>query len=156
MTNPWTAIWTRPRQAVRAAVEQDRTGEMYLLGGLITGFDNVSDSGLGDRASFREVQHAYAWSFVPLLPALAMTLVLVAVYGRGMFSSEGPDVEGAVIDVVLLIGFLALVLGVWALVSFFRALSEVQGFSVWKALASAAIPMAALIAVVVAVWLVVR
>lgn len=44
---------------------------------------------------------------------------------------------------------------VWSMVTSFRALSEVQGFSVWKALGSAAIPFSALVALGVVGWLIV-
>ena len=74
-----------------------------------------------------------------------------------MFTTEGPVVTGSITDVVLLLGFIALtlVLTIWALVSFFRALSEVQRFPVWKAVASAAIPFLVLVGVGVGIALLV-
>ena len=184
-------MWLQPRQAIRTAIEEERENEMYLLtvlGGLITGFDNLSDQGIGDtmilpfilllwliagcfggfislyvvagllrwtgswfggKASFRELQFTYAWSFIPLLPSLGVVVILIGYYGRSMFSSEGPAISGSIIDMVLLGGafIIIVVLTLWAVVSFFRALSEVQAFNIWKALGSVIIPFLGLIAI---------
>lgn len=197
--NPWRAIWTRPREAVRAAIEQDRAKETFLLailGGIVYGFDNVADRGFGDtiglpaivviwllagafggllglyfnpgvltwtgrwlggRGSFRDVQFAYAWAQVPSLPAIVIAIGQIALYGRSLFTTEGPYLGESISDIVplLLLILVALVLFVWTLVAFFRALSEVQGFSVWRAVASAAIPFLAIVALAVGVSLMV-
>lgn len=140
---------------------------LWILVGTISGFLGLlitpgvlrwTGSWFGGEASLRDIQHAYAWSYVILLPTFLGLLLLVAVFGGAMFSSADLPADGPVIGAVLLLVYIAVavVLVIWALVTFFRALSEVQRFSVWKAVGSAAIPFLALVALGVGAALVLR
>lgn len=192
MRNPWTAIWTSPREAVRAAVAQDREREMYvvaMIAGLGGTLDNLARYGIGEHLSlpwilpvwaasaaltgwislllvaglFRwtgswfggeaspaEMRHACAWPCVITLPTAAMTVVLALVYGRSLFTSDSLLLTGSVADLPLLAAValaLGVVLGVWAMVASVLAISEVQGLSVGRAVASVTLPVAAIILV---------
>lgn len=197
-TNPWKAVWTRPRAAVRVAVQQGRTAEMYLLaalGGIYYTLENFSGakydpsmelsrilagwllSGaiiglvglfvtvivvhwaarwLGGQASFQASQQAYAWSFVPLVPVLVFTFVLIGMYGEAVFAGTTPTVSSRGLDLVPMVGYLGvtLVLMLWSWAVFLQAFAEVHRFSIWRALGAVVFPVAVLalgVAVLVAI-----
>lgn len=105
---------------------------------------------LGGRATQVEVRAALAWSTVPLIWALPLWVLELALAGREMFTTATPTLDTNPLRAVLLVlvVLLEVVLGIWSFVLFLKCLGEVHGFSAWKSLA--AVLLAALAILLVA------
>jgi len=99
-------------------------------------------SWIGGMADRTEIKAAIAWSGVPLIVSLAVVAVEVAVFGIDVFRSEETSAPLSSTTAILLLnlGLLQIMLGVWSLVLFCNTLAEVQQFpSAWKGLGNAAL-----------------
>jgi hypothetical protein len=95
----------------------------------------------GGQAEAEEIRIVFAWSNVPLLPLLALWVVLLGRYGIGLLTGGvdgGLGIEDGVLTVIYPVA--TVVLNVWVSAIFVVGLSEVQKISVWKALACVIIP----------------
>jgi hypothetical protein len=104
---------------------------------------------LGGTAHSEDVRFAVGWSVVPTLPTFVPLLGLVAVAGTTLFDQQA-ELGGGVLGALLLFAyiFVAVVCGIWGLVTFMRALAEVHQFSVWRSIGSIALPFLLLVLVV--------
>jgi hypothetical protein len=96
----------------------------------------------GGQAEAEEIRIVFAWSNVPLLPLLALWVVLLGRYGIGLLTGGidgGLGIEDGVLMVIYAVA--TVVLNVWVSAIFVVGLSEVQKFSVWKAFACVLIPI---------------
>ncbi|HMR82813.1 MAG TPA: Yip1 family protein [Niabella sp.] len=96
--------------------------------------------GLGDTKSILRVM---AYAMIPSIVALLFFIPQVAIYGIEMFKNKG-DITGAgLISNILVYGsvFIELVLGVWTIVLFITGISEVQKFSIGKAILNVLLPI---------------
>jgi hypothetical protein len=105
---------------------------MYIAGWLLT----VTGRWLEGRAEPWQLRAAYAWSSIPAIWAALLLIPELAVFGDELFRKEMTETMADPQRAQWLYGF-GLVetgLGLWALVVFLMCLSEVQGFSFWRAL----------------------
>lgn len=137
-----------------------------VVGGIITGIAAMylgsallrwTGSWLGGKASPEEVRTAVAWANVPLVVALALWIPELALFGKELFTSATPQIDSspALLAALIVFGLLDLTLAVWAVVIFVTGLSEVQGFSVWKAAGNAALTLVVILLPIAAVALLV-
>lgn len=97
---------------------------------------------LGGRARSKEVRTAIAWSNVPTLAAAPLLIAALAVLQGNVSAADSPDAGAAAAAVVLFaLVPVQTVLGLWSTVIFFKGLGEVHGFSAWRALACAVLPI---------------
>lgn len=114
---------------------------------------------IGGKGTYREIRAAVAWSNVPVAVDLILWLALAAVFGQLIFTQDFARVllfqtsEGSLLyfpepGFLIAIGVIRLVLNVWSIVIFLGGLSQVQGFSVFKAILNALFSIVVVIAVV--------
>lgn len=91
------------------------------------------------KGRFATVRAAYAWSCVPLLVNLCIWLVLVFLFGSILFFGPQPHLvlSGATITLLFLLLIGKVVFSIWSIVIFLQALSEVQSYSVLRAIGNA-------------------
>jgi hypothetical protein len=91
---------------------------------------------------------------VPSAVDVILWLVLAAVFESAVFTQDfarSVYFQGPAMRLLLIVGVVRLVLAAWSLVIFIIALSEVQGFSIFKAILNTLI---AIFFVVAVVWIV--
>ena len=126
---------------------------LYLSGALLT----WTGKWLNGKATPQHARAAVAWSNVPLIWALILWVPELMLFGKELFLSETPVLDGnpLLIIIFLLFAVIELLIGIWAFVIFLKCLGEAQQFSAWKALANALIALviflipATLVAVIV-------
>lgn len=107
---------------------------LYIAGALI----RWTGQWLGGKAPLEHIYAAIAWSSVPIVFGLALWIPELIIFREELFTEETPRIAENLTLAYLLLGFIAieLVIAIWALVIFLKALGEVQHFSAWKALAN--------------------
>jgi Yip1 domain len=107
---------------------------LYVGGGIL----KWVCSWLGGRASFKEVRAAMAWSHVPVVAALAITVLQLLLFDNELFTTKTPhlDASPALRQLFMALNGVEFVLAIWSLVLFVKCLGEVNGFSAWRALGS--------------------
>lgn len=112
----------------------------YIMGGILT----LCGKWIGGKGSFKNVRTALAWSNVTSVANTILWLMMLFAFGDSVFTSVFPD---AVAVSPPQRGFLVfvfgaqLILAIWSLILLLKALGEVQGFSVWKALLNVILPL---------------
>lgn len=101
---------------------------------------------LGGQGSGEQIRAAAAWASVPLIVVLLLWIPMIALFGQELFMTPTPDMSPSLALPVLGLGLAQMVLGIWSLVIFLKALGQVQGFSAWRALGN--MVLAALVIVV--------
>lgn len=93
---------------------------------------------LGGQASRNAVRAALAWSMVPVIWALLLWIPKILVFGDEIFMSDMTSVDTNPFAAFALMVFLVLDVGaaLWTFVLMGKSLSEVEGFSVWRAAAA--------------------
>lgn len=109
---------------------------LYVGGAVL----KVTGKWLGDQSDHANIRAAIAWSSVPGIWALLLWVPEWLVFGMGLFTTSVPRILEHVF-VYAVFGSLEVTAGVWGLVVFCEALGQVQGFSVWRAFASALLAM---------------
>ncbi len=123
-----------------------------LIGGLILGFIGISIGSaliywtgkwVGGKGSYKQVRAAIAWSNVTNTVNCVLWLLMAFVFGKGLFLADfayTPFVgtERLIVNFIFIAQF---IISIWSLVIFFKALGEVQGFSAWKAILNALLPV---------------
>lgn len=95
-------------------------------------------SWLGGSAEDYAVRAAMAWSTVPLLPNAFVLIIEIGVLGQEFFHSTSPTLASNTGLWFLFLGLdvISIILAIWSYIIFFKALSEIFGFSTWRALAT--------------------
>lgn len=88
------------------------------------------------QGNFQTVRAAYAWSCVPLAVTAVLWILLILFFGHSLFTNFPREhlltgIQTALLFCIL-IAKVAMV--IWTLVIYLNALSEVQGFSILKAI----------------------
>jgi len=93
---------------------------------------------LGGQASRNAVRAALAWSMVPLIWALLLWIPKLLLFGDEIFMSDMTSVDTNPFAAFALLVFVVLdvAAALWTFVLMGKSLSEVEGFSVWRALAA--------------------
>ena len=183
--NPWTQIWVKPRETIRAIIETN-PGYKYPLLCFIYGFPMAmqlaQNASLGSRfpvagifivglflaivlgaiminisaalftwtgkwiggvGTYQQVRAAVAWSNVPNVVNIGIWLIYIAAFGKKIFIGDFLETQfaGGQLTLIVFMGIIQLVVGIWAFIIMLKTLGEVQGFSAWKALLNILIPM---------------
>ena len=111
------------------------------IGGLITLFFNgwllaMVGRWMGGMASSVELRAASAWAAVIPICAGLLWIPYLYFFGEQMFTEEMPilDERPELAAILLVLGLIEMVLGIWAFVAYLKCVGQVQGFSAWKAL----------------------
>ncbi len=99
---------------------------------------------IGGTASYHEIRAAVSWSNVPNIINIFMWLILVGYFGSSVLTNTFAQKPFVGIDlyIVIPIFLVQFAVSIWSLVILITTLSEVQGFSGWKALLNLLIPIA--------------
>ncbi len=110
---------------------------------------------IGGQGDFHNIRCAVAWSNVPNICTIMMWVVLFSVFGSEVLQRDFADgtFSGYQAGILFLIFVIESVASIWGFVILLQGLSEVQNFSVWKALLNIAIPIVGLFALL---WITVR
>ncbi len=112
----------------------------WLIGAVL----NTALAALGSQGSFRRSRHLLAFAAVPFALSLVLWPVKLAVYGDALFRRGGAD-AGSGGKVFAALG---LVFAAWAAVLLVIGVRSVHGWTWARALAAAAVPIAAGAAIV--------
>ena len=114
--------------------------ELYINGALL----KWAGSALGGVASYAEVRAALAWSRVPVIVAVAIGVLAILIGTDGPML--GGEASGSSTTLVMLHGALVL----WGFIVMLKCVGEVHRFSVWRALGSIALIVAAFALILIA------
>jgi hypothetical protein len=109
---------------------------------------------LGGKARFREARAALAWSFVPTVWILPLWLPALLLFGRELFTRATPSIDAnpALGIGLLAFGYFHIVAAIWSVVILLKCLSEVHGFSVWRAFFSLILTMLVMTIPILVFW----
>ena len=110
------------------------SAELDLLITVDCGISNGEEiKWLKGKGDFQKLRAAYAWSCVPIAATDVIWIFMIALFGAYLFLSPPILLSGqAIIFMVLSLG--KVVFSVWSLVIYINALSEVQQFSILRAI----------------------
>jgi hypothetical protein len=111
---------------------------------------HVTGRWIGGKGDFQGIRATVAWSNVPNIVSILMWIVLMGVFGTQIFNrdfSEGQFI-GYQAGVLFLVMLVETIVSVWGIVILLNALSEVQKFSIWRAIANVIIPFVAVVAII--------
>ena len=107
------------------------------------------------EASAVNIRAAIAWSMVPTIFSLSLLLLGIALFGE--ITLTGDQTAGRTDNTLPLVQIIFLVLrvatAIWSFVIYLKMLSQVQGFSIWKALGNALVSGLILVAFILAIML---
>lgn len=108
----------------------------------------------GGKATLKQIRLAWVWSTVPNTVSLILWALQILLYGNEIFKTESPLIneQSTSLVIISVTSVFQIILFIWSFVIFIKVLSEVQEFSVGKAIASTFFPALALVSLVV-VWL---
>jgi len=103
---------------------------------------HVTGRWIGGKGNYQTIRTAVAWSNVPNIVTTLMWVVLFGVFGGLVFSKQFTEMQfvGFQAGIVFIIFLIQAVISVWGFVILLQGLSEVQQFSLWKALLNVLIP----------------
>ncbi len=95
------------------------------------------------KADFRPLLNMTAYAYIPFTCTLGIIALQILFWGNGLFKSDwAPYEEGWAAAFFALVTSLGqAVLSIWTLVIFIIGISEVQKFSIWKAILNALLPI---------------
>lgn len=116
---------------------------LYVVGFFL----RLTGEWIGGGADSHDLRCAIAWSSVISIWAMVLWIPEVLLFGKELFTWKRPMIHASPVLTCLFWVFSAIevIVGVWAFVVFLKCLSEVQRFSVWKALANALMAMVILV-----------
>jgi hypothetical protein len=97
---------------------------------------NITGNWIKGKASYSATLRMIAYAMIPSIAALAFLFIQISVYGIATFQSDGDITGGGILANIIFYFsmFLEFVMGMWTLALFVIGLSEVQQFSIGKAL----------------------
>jgi hypothetical protein len=97
---------------------------------------------IGGIGSFQNIRAAVAWSNVPNAVNILLWFINIAAFGSRIFKQEFIETPfaGHELGLIFFTAVVQVVLAVWSFIIVLRALSEVQGFSMWRAFFNLIIP----------------
>jgi hypothetical protein len=96
------------------------------------------------KADFMKIRAAVSWSNVPALADTFIWILLMCAFGDMVFTKNffSTPFEGGERVFIMSMFFIQLIVAVWSFILFLITLSEVQKFSIWKAIINLIIPIA--------------
>ncbi|MDX1315685.1 MAG: Yip1 family protein [Eudoraea sp.] len=126
-------------------------GMSVILGGLLgwisyyiyAGLISITGKWLKGIGNTSSLLRAFSYALIPTVLALLIVFVQISVYGRELFKSDGDLTSAGLIPNLVFYGsfVIELILGIWTLVLFVVAVSEVQKFSIGKSILNMLIPI---------------
>ena len=117
-----------------------------LLLYLVSGLTRWTGKWLGGKATQEQIRAAYAWSYIPIIAAIALYVPLFMFYGFDLFNYQHTTFSDSLPMVPVqsgvafgIIAIAEVVLNVWSFVIALHCLGQVQGFSAWRALGNQAL-----------------
>lgn len=98
----------------------------------------------------RDMLRIAAYAMIPSIFTLLLLFIQIALWGEGVFMSEGPFASEDWASIVLSFVFLLLelILIVWTIVFYVVGISEVQKFSLWKSVLNMLLPGLMLLSII--------
>lgn len=127
-----------------------------LLGiNIISGLLYWVGTWIGGKGSFNHVRTAVLWSNVPNTFNVVIWIGMLLVFGTSLFTRTFSETYFTGMQLGFVFGafLVQTVVSIWGFVILLKGLSEVQGFSVWKALLNVLIPF---FMVFIGLWAVMR
>ncbi len=93
---------------------------------------------LGGRMTHEEARAALAWAYPPLIATLVVALLQYAIFGDEVFRSFAPSIDARPM-VAIPLAAATVLLALWSFGLFVVNVSEAQGFTLKRALASVAL-----------------
>ncbi|MEL6557398.1 MAG: Yip1 family protein [Bacteroidota bacterium] len=95
---------------------------------------------LGGKSDTKSVLRVLAHALIPSLFSLIFVAVSIIIYGKEIFVSE-PRYLGSIDGIILLVlGIIEIALSIWSFIVLVAGISEIQSFSVGKALLNVLLP----------------
>lgn len=97
----------------------------------------ISGDWLGGVADYAQIKPAVAWGSVPSVATLLLWIPLIGILGKDAFTNSMEVFEGETFQaaIVLGLGVLFMILGIWSIVLMSNTVAEVQEYrSAWKGL----------------------
>ncbi|MBI9049738.1 MAG: YIP1 family protein [Anaerolineaceae bacterium] len=100
--------------------------------------------GIGNQ---KEIRTAYVWSSMPTMFTLPIWILLLFIYGEELFMEYSPNLESHPLLFLLSLPLFVIIviLSIWSFILLILNLSEVQQFSIWRALATYFLPFLVLL-----------
>ena len=113
----------------------------------------VTGRWLGGSADARDCRAALAWSSVPQIAGLVLWACALAILGDELFYKDTPQIDASPYRLAVLVGLglVCLVLGIWSLAVRWKCLGEAHGFSAWRGFLAETIVMSLFVALIAAV-----
>lgn len=117
-----------------------------FLGGLFVYLGALILKGIGvfldGTATLKEIRFALAWSAIPNLFSLVLFLISIMYFGVELFRTNSMIIESNIYHTIWLFTFVivGVVTFIWSKIILLICLSEVQGYSLWKAFLNVLIP----------------
>lgn len=104
---------------------------------------------LGGRATLAQLRTAIAWGSVPMIAAGVPLVLALLLIGPELFTEHTPRLDARPTLAMMVLGliFLQVTLALWSIVTVLKTVAQVQGFSVWRALANNLLPLLIIVAV---------
>jgi hypothetical protein len=107
---------------------------LYLGGALLAWMGRT----LGGHGQAPEVRTALAWAAVPTIWGGILLVPELILFQEELFTSATPRIDAnPILEVLLLVlGLIEIVIGLWTAVVFLKSLGEAHRFSAWRSLAT--------------------
>lgn len=105
---------------------------LYLGAGLIRVIGNC----LEGQGSFNDIKKVLAWTNIPIIWGMVFWIPQIILFKQELFTSQTAIINSNWKFFLFyhFVGVIEFIIGIWTSVIFLKCLSEVQKFSVWKAL----------------------
>jgi hypothetical protein len=114
---------------------------------------HVTGRWIGGKGNYQTIRTAVTWSNVPNIVTVLMWFALIGIFGTLVFTKQFTQTQfvGFQAGIIFIIFLVQAVISIWGFVILLQGLSEVQQFSVWKALLNVLIPFVIVVGIF---WLV--
>lgn len=91
---------------------------------------------IGGQGEYDEIKVSTAWANIPVIWKLVLWIPTLALVGRGSFPRNifALDHIGGLPIITILLGIIAVIVGIWTFIIQLKCLAEAQRFSAWAAL----------------------
>lgn len=106
------------------------------------------------KGGYKEVRASYAWSCVPVIVNVPLWILMVVIFGNQVFlnfpnAHQMPTTQVFILFVILIV---KVIVAIWSLVIFLNALSQVQNYSVIRAILNVVLAGVVLGLIFFALW----
>ena len=107
------------------------------------------------KANTQSILRVLAYSLFPSVLILILLIVEIAIYGNTLFQSDNDISNTGLINNIVYYGLLLceVVLGIWSFVLSVIGISQIQKFSIWKALLNLLLPALLFISIILVIVL---